>query len=187
MTQTDIPSVIMVVGKKYYEFHEAIAEYKELGISKRIGKKNIPEGLVPFKSKLFVAHPDAIILIGNKNYGLADLGMDLYNEGLISSYTLEDLVNLEQDWHPEELKSEDPVPETMLYLAEAYSRSENRAALQSNYEIETRMGVFGYAYLQRIEYVVRPGETEVPDDLAHLDIVPVTYTYREDDDDNNNQ
>jgi hypothetical protein len=176
---SEAPSVIMVVGKKYYEFHEAIAEYKELGISKRIGKKNIPEGLVPFKSKLFVAHPDAIILIGNENYGLADLGMDLYKEGVLSDRALEEVVGLEQNWNPEELKSDDPVPEPMLYLAEAYSKSESRAALQSNYEIETRMGVFGYAYLQRIEYVVRPGETEVPDDLAHLDIVPVHYEYED--------
>jgi hypothetical protein len=182
-----IPSVIMVVGKKYYEFHEAIYEYREIGISKRIGKKNIPEGLVPFKSKLFVAHPDAIVLVGNENYGLVDLAMDLCNESLFSAMKLEDIGMLEMDMGKiHDLKAEDPVPDAMLYLAEAYSRSENRAALQSNYEIETKMGVFGYAYLQRIEYVVRPGETEVPEDLAHLDIVPVHYEY-EDENDNNNQ
>ena len=181
------PSALMCVGRKFYKLHEMVEEYKAMGISKRIPATSIPEGLVPLKSKLFVAHPDAIIRVTADDKTLMGLAMDLVDEGLLLPDDLTDITSVEMDfWRDDTLQSEDYVPTPMLTLAMAYSRSEHRDQHTKMYGIETCMGVVGYAYLDRIEYVVRDGEEELPENLAHLEgeIDLVSYTYEEDNDDN---
>lgn len=176
------PSILMVVGKEFYQLHEMVEEYKDMGISKRIPKTSIPDGLVPMKSKLFVSHPDAIIRVTVDGKTLMDLAIDLVDEGLLSVDEFAEIVEMDTDfWLNDELPSEDLVPSPMLTLAMAYSKSEFKAHYLGAYGVETCMGVVGYGYLNRIEYVVRDGEEELPEDLAHLEgeIEPVSYTYED--------
>lgn len=183
MSNNRPPSALMVVGRKYYKLHEMVWEYKDMGISKRIPTSSIPEGLVPDESKLFVAHPDAIIKVTADGKGLMELALELMAEDLLTPGEVEEITEMELDfWPDQELKAEDYVPAAMLTLAMAYSQSERKAALSKQYKIETCMGVIGYAYLDRIEYVVKDGEEGLPDDLKHLEgtVTPVSYEYEDD-------
>lgn len=182
MSENRVPSVLMCVGKSFYSLHDMVEEYRDMGISKRIPITSIPDGLVPMKSKLFVAHPDAIIRVTVDGKTLMDLALDLVDEGLLTSDELYEITMMEQDfWFSDELKAEDEVPTPMLTLAIAYSRSQFQAHYIGAYGVETCMGIVGYAYLDRIEYVVRDGEEELPEDLSHLDgeIELVSYDYED--------
>lgn len=182
MSENRVPSALMVVGRKFYKLHEMVEEYKDMGISKRIPVTSIPEGIVPMKSKLFVAHPDAIIRVTVDGKTLLDLALDLVDEELITPEDLVEIVEMEQDfWEGEDLNPEDLVPTPMLTLAMAYSQSMHQGHYIGAYGVETCMGVVGYAYLDRIEYVVRDGEEELPEELSHLDdIIELTsYDYED--------
>lgn len=175
-------SILMCVGKSFYELHEMVEEYQDMGISKRLPITSIPDGLIPYKSKLFVAHPDAIIRVTVDGKTLLDLALDLADEELLTADEVYEITMMEEDfWFSDDLNSEDPIPEPMLTLALAYSRSQHKAHYIGAYGVETCMGVVGYAYMDRLEYVVRDGEETLPEELAHLDdeLELTSYTYED--------
>lgn len=185
-------SVLVCVGKQYYKLHEMIEEYTRYGISKRIPLQSIPEGLERGLSRIFVAHPDAIVKVRAHKKSLNDLAYALYEAGLISGDDWVRLVDLEEPyWTGTELNPGDSVPLQMLVIAQAYSEAD--AALQKKlkdeFELDFCMGVVGYTTFEGFQYVVEKGKETLPaelDEFKHLldngYITPVHVEYLEDDD-----
>jgi hypothetical protein len=172
----------MCVGRKFYKLHEAVEEYKEQGVSKRVSNTAIPEGLVPWRSKIFVAHPDAIVKVTAEGKTLADLAYTLLENGCLSEDDWDSLVEMANPyWTGKELHSEDFVPVSMLVIAIALSKmpEHEQDALKQELGLEFCMGIFGFAYLSGIEYVAKPGETDLPANMKHLKgyVQPVEVFY----------
>lgn len=176
---TEYPSLIMCVGRKFYKLHEMVEEYQLMGISKRISITSLPEGVKPLESKIFVAHPDAIVQVGPE-FLLFDLARMLYDEGLLTQEEVEEVGIY--DWVMPDFEPTTEVPRPMLTLALALSKSPNKSMYDAAYHIKYIQGIVGFAYLERLEYVAREGETELPAQYAHLEdeVEVVKYTYPED-------
>lgn len=185
-----VPSLLVCVGKEHYKLHEVLAEYGDIGVSKRIPKTAIPEGMVKLVSKIFVAYPEAILKVTKEGSTLFDLALYLYEMGLLSDYTWDELMDNRYDnldaayWEEDKLNPEDFVPESMLQLASAFSKllEDVRAEAIKEFGIKFQMGIVGYSYFQGFQYVVKPGEDGLPEDLAHLEgyVEPITCVYDED-------
>jgi hypothetical protein len=181
-----IPSVLMCVGSDPYKLHKMISEYSAWGVSKRIPSTAIPEGLVPYKSKIFVAHEHAILRVRNSRCTLVDLAVMLEWEGLLSAgQNWAELLEIDtRFWQGDALGSAEFVPGAMLNLAIALDSAEPdlRRKIIKEFDIEFCMGVVGFSYIERVEYICKPGEEELPEELAHLEgyVTPVRVVKTDD-------
>lgn len=132
-----VPSVLCVWGREHYKLHELVEEAEQWGISKRIPITGVIEGLIPFSSKIFAAHPDAIVEVTRQGVSLAELAAELQCE-------------------PDSM---------MLDLAIALSKSPERSMLIKEYLIEFTMGIVGYSPYTGTQVVVPHGTEEVPEEV----------------------
>jgi len=153
--------VIMWAGEDHYTVSSFIQEAKIMGVSKRIPKTAIPEGIVPGRSKIFIKHRRAIVN-GNLDDLLRTLDESLYLQ------------------HCE-------LPDNMLHLVIFLERlRESEPAiwkeLVEGYKLFWTPGVIGYAYITGIQYVAYDHEEGLPDEMAHMDylVEPVRIEYEED-------
>jgi hypothetical protein len=180
---SQVPSILMTVGRKFYKLHEYIDEASNMGISKRIPITGIPEGMVPGLSKIFLAHPDAIVKVTDPNYSLTDLAQALVDLQKLTNVQYARFVeDVQPFWTGENLQPGDYVPEQMLILTYALSLLEPPALkeLVQKMGLVFCMGIFGWSYFSGFEYVLKPGEEELPKDLAHLEgyVEPVHVIYK---------
>jgi hypothetical protein len=178
-------SLLTIYGLEFYALHEVIEENEAYGVSKRIPITSIPEGLEKGASKIFCAHPHAIVRVTVEGKTLADLAYALLEEGFFTLAQWNKLVELDQPyWTGEELQPYDFVPESMLEISMALSKSENWKVLMDEFKIEFCMGVIGYTPFTGFQYIAGDNEDGLPPELEHLDgyIEPVHVVYKEDDD-----
>jgi len=149
--------IIMWAGEKQYTVSSFIIEARIMGVSKRIPRNSIPEGIIPGRSRLLIKHKKAI-LHGN------DLDQLVTRLNVGSPYTItlpDDMLALVMVL--EAVKEQDPVIWKQLV---------------EEFELTWSPGVIGYSYISSIQYVVEEGEEELPDDLAHIQYLePVKVEY----------
>lgn len=182
MTDTPVTSLLMIVGRAFYALHEAVDEYRQWGVSKRLPLTTVPEGLVPLKSKIFVAHAEAIVRVNNPDATLHDLAYRLYEMDLLDEMAWHELLDTTTPyWRGLELHAEDFVPASMLTITYALSRASGarKGTLQAEFDLEYCMGIFGFAPLDSLQYVLAPGETALPAEMQHLEgvVQPVHIVY----------
>jgi hypothetical protein len=175
---TTVPSLLLCVGRQFYKLYQYIDEAEDIGVSKRIPATSIPEGMVRGVSKIFVAHPDAILTLTNPDWNLRDLVLDLNDYQVVPASVLYEIEN-------ESVDDTEKGYSHMLDIAIAFSRlpNEERARLIETYGIEFTQGIIGYSPFYGFEYVLAPDETELPAELAHMDgyIEGVHMVYLDDD------
>lgn len=187
------PSIIMCVGREYYSLKDVIDEYSQLGTSKRISMTSIPQGLVRGESKVFIAHPDAIIKVTAKGRTIADLVYEMYAEGATWEHSifLEIIDGLldKPYWTGEELQPGDFVPDDMLWISIMLSAMDPviYTYLVKTYELEFCMGIIGFSPFSEIQLVLPDDVEDLPDNLRDLEpyinsgvIQPVHVSYTED-------
>lgn len=182
---TQVPSLLMTVGRKYYKLYQYVDEAQNIGVSKRIPITAIPDGLVKGLSKIFLAHPDAIVKVTASDKTFADLAYALYEKDYLTAVQYQKIIeDVPAYWTGEELHPNDLVPERMLDVTYALSKvpGPEHMGLGETFGLEFCMGIFGYSYYSGIEYVCKPGEDELPAELAHLDgyVEPVHIMYNND-------
>jgi hypothetical protein len=185
-------SVLVCVGKQYYKLHEMIEEYTRYGVSKRIPLQSIPEGLERGLSRIFVAHPDAIVKVTTDGKDLYDLAYVLYDAGLLVPDDWAKLVDLRMSyWTGQELNANDPVPLAMLVVTDAFSRADSslQKELTETFGLVFCMGVVGWTSFEGFELVVEDGKETLPDGLDEFKhmidsgyITPVHVEYPEEED-----
>lgn len=186
MNQSQVPSALSWVGEDNYTFAQAVDESMSMGVSRRINLKGIPEGFVPGVSKIFLAHPKAIIRVARGN--LWELLYDLMLLGYISAQVWEDLVDNEYEDklpYPTKLEPYDFVPKDVglaAYYVSKVTPAEYKH-LDDKYKFTFSPGVFGYAPFGEFQYVLKPGESDLPKELQHLEgyVEPVMISYDEGD------
>jgi len=186
-----VPSILCCTGRKFYTLAAMMDEYEQQGVSKRIPPSAIPEGMQPALSKIFVAHPDAIIKVTAPGRTLHDLAESLLEMGLLTDIEWALLQELELPfWTGAELNPGDFVPECMLDISIALSRvaSQQHADLAEEFGIQFCMGVAGYAHFQGYQLVLDNDVTELPEEYEHLRplieagaVQPVHVKYSDDD------
>lgn len=191
---TDTPSILMCAGRQDYKLHEFVFEAKAQGVSKRIPVQSVPEGLKKGLSKIFIAHPDAILKVTAEEKTLHMLAFHLFDAGLFTHEQWTKLMDLDVPyWTGEELKSDDFVPESMLDISMAFSQlpDTDKRKLQEEYGIEFCMGIIGYSPFSGFDLVLNHDEDTLPDSFAHLEgmiedgyVRPVHVEYKEDKEDN---
>lgn len=184
---SSVPSLLMTVGEQFYKLHEFIDEAEVAGVSKRIPIKSIPEGLQKGISKIFCAHPRAIVKVTAEGKTLQDLAYSLLEEGFIPEEQWTELVELEAPfWTGEELNAYDPVPAAMLDITYALSKLEGRklAELEKELGLAYCMGIFGYSPFGGFQFVLGEDENDIPEgfedvrtlaSLGYVDPVRVKY------------
>lgn len=180
-----VPSILMTVGREHYKLHSLISEYSQQGVSKRIPKTAIPDGLVPQVSKIFIAHPDAILRVTVNGKTLNDLVVALVNLKVLTQVQIDEMEDLDKPyWSQNELNPYDFVPPNMLTISSALSTLSNpeRAKVEDEFGIEYCMGIIGFAHVSSIQYVTKPDDDGLPDDLKHLEgyVTPVRVIHDED-------
>ena len=184
-----IPSLLMVAGRQHYKLHRFIDEAENYGVSKRISVQSIPEGLDQALSKIFIAHPRAIVKVTAEGKTLADLAYRLLEMGMLTQVQWAKLVDLELPyWAGEELRPFDPVPECMLDITYALSQVEDdeHRELVKEFSLEFCLGIIGWSPFQGFQLVLPHGKSELPPDLeeaighhvasGYLEPVHVVYT-----------
>jgi len=167
--------LLMWVGEEHYpEPEDFAAECMRQGLSKRIALNNIPEGIVPGQSRLFVIHPRAGLAL-ESDYTLQELHDALSGLG-------SELVQVWlQDWN------RNPswvCRQIWKYSAESVDAS-MLAALGLLVEFEAKLvpAIFGYVYLTGTQYVCKEGEEDVPKQLRGKGVEPVRVIYDEEEND----
>lgn len=150
--------IIMWAGEEHYTVSSFIKEAERMGVSKRIPRTAVPEGIVPGQSRILIKHRQAIV---HSEY-LDELLLGLYTHGM-PEYSLPDDM-LKVVMFLEDLRDEDH--QTWKFLVEEY-------------ELTWTSGVIGYSYITSIQYVASDDEEELPEDLQHLEgyVEPVRIEY----------
>lgn len=150
--------IVMWAGEQFYTVTSFIEEAKHLGVSKRIPSHNIPYGIVPGESRIFIKHRKAIVT-GKVN----ELIEYLVKETGIAPI--------------------DPETEMLVLtmLLEKYKEKDLTfwQELVDNFDISWKAGVIGYSYITGIQYVAKDNEDDLPDEYSHLKgyVEPVRVTY----------
>jgi hypothetical protein len=162
--------IIMWVGEEHYTVREFIEEAKQMGVSKRIPRTAIPEGIVPGESRIFIKHHKAIVHCND----LVGLGEELG-------------IPIEQDIE-DSLDPDTPLPENMLRLVMELDeiRSDSHElydaiAGELSYDVWYSPGVIGYSYITGLQYVAYDDEDDLPENLQHMShlVEPVRVVYDE--------
>ena len=155
--------IIMWVGEEHYTVGSFIREAEQMGVSKRIPRTAIPEGIVPGQSRILIKHRKAIVH-GDLDGLLRKLDEAMY----LSHVTLpEDMI-------------------TLVVFLEVLQEKEFAIwqELVEGYNLTWTSGVIGYSYITSIQYIASDDEEELPEDLQHLEgyVEPVKIKYEEKDD-----
>lgn len=184
-------SLVTVFGTDNYELHHAIDESYTQGMARRVPPTFIPEGMIIGESKIFGAHPHAIVVVRAtdrtlyelaEELALGDRGGKLYTELYESHKIMQEDIDSLEAW-AESRMGESPVecPYLMTLIAYELSKSPNRSELIKKYGIEFYQGIFGYSPFTGFRLVLANNVTELPKEYEHLlpaieaGIVQVSY------------
>ena len=167
--------LLMWIGVEHYpEPEDFAAECMRQGLSKRIALNNIPEGITPGQSRLFVIHPRAGLVL-ESDYTLDELSKALAGCGsaLVAVWL--------DDWprNPSWV-----CRQVWKYAAETHDPALLAArALLTEFEAKLVPAIFGYVYLTGTQYVCKEGEEDVPKQLRGKGVEPVRVIYDEEEND----
>lgn len=157
--------MIMKVGAKHYPTVASyIVEAQVRGASKRL--PSVPTGAVQDVTRIFLAHPRAIVSMQGKPRDLlAELGTlaevnSVVSDALLSSY-----------YHR--------LPDVLAQVADT-GDSAARAILK-RYGVKFHIGIFGYFYIAQLQGVVDSQDADVDEVLRRAGVVPV-FVVREGED-----
>lgn len=152
--------IIMWAGEEHYTVSSFIEEAERMGVSKRIPRTAIPEGIVPGQSRILIKHQKAIV----HSESFEELLAGLYTHGA-PEYSLPDDM-LEIVMFLENLQDKDR--SVWNFLVEEYA-------------LTWTSGVIGYSYITSIQYIAYDNEEDLPEDLQHLEgyVEPVRIEYEE--------
>jgi len=140
--------IIMWAGEEHYTVSSFIREAEKMGVSKRIPRTTIPEGIISGQSRILIKHRKAIV-----QGELEELPSVLYSCYGAPLFNLPDdmlhLVTFLEDMHEED--------------------HENWAYLVDEFSLTWMPGVIGYGYITGVQYIAHDHEEGLPEDLQHLD------------------
>jgi hypothetical protein len=155
--------IIMWCGAEQYTVGSFIREAERMGVSKRIPRTAIPEGIVPGQSRILIKHRQAIVhserldelfLTVSHVYNILEFALiDESRKGLNIPDTMLRMVMFLED-----LKVSDPV--TWEKFVEVYG-------------LTWSPGVIGYSYITSIQYVAYDDEKELPEDLQNIEGIEI--------------
>ena len=161
--------IIMWAGEEHYTVSFFIEEADRMGVSKRIPRTAIPEGIVPGQSRILIKHRQAIVQSDRLDELFLTISY-LYN---ISEFSLSDASLKELG-----------IPDTMLKMVMFLENLQEQdytvwQSLVEDYNLTWTSGVIGYSYITSIQYIAYDDEEELPEDLQHLEgyIEPVRIEY----------
>ena len=164
-----VTDLLLYVGLEY-TVPQYLDEAYEQGVSKRISLSNIPTGLLPGRSNIYLWHAQAIPMVQAPGLTIVDLVAELQALGLLDmrEYDPEDF-----DWSPADwLLPDDYIPPGTLQVTCALQKDKKiRHQLEVKYMIRWHGGVICSSPLGRLRYILKKGETELPEHLrpyAHL-------------------
>lgn len=172
--------LLMWVGEDNYPTPEDFSsECITQGLSKRIAINNVPQGIEPGKSRLFLIHPKAGLAV-DPPHTLAELREDLAKVPHERVETW--LVDWERNpaWVVRQIMAL-KVPPALPFKAR---HDQVESILQATLILQ-RFGarlvpaIFGFVYLTGMQYVCKEGETDLPDGLQGKGIEPVRVVYDE--------
>ncbi|MCK4819727.1 hypothetical protein KA005_28430 [bacterium] len=161
--------IIMWAGEEHYTVSSFIEEAERMGVSKRIPRTAIPEGIVPGQSRILIKHRQAIVQ-SDRLDELFLIVSHLYDilEFALTNASLKEL----------------GIPDTMLRMVMFLEdlKVDDYTAWQSlveDYNLTWTSGVIGYSYITSIQYIAYDDEEELPEDLQHLEgyVKPVRIEY----------
>lgn len=167
-----VVDILMHVGEAFYSsLPEYIEEAELQGVSKRIPINSLVAEMQPGVSNIYLWYRNVIPQVQAYEMTLGDLVEELHQLHLlkVDDFDLEEL----SSWDPRDwLLPEDYVPPGILEIACAIQRDpKTRAALEEKYQIRWHAAVFMSSPLGKIRYILKRGETELPEHLrpyAHL-------------------
>jgi len=158
--------LMMWVGKKPYPWPNDFSDEADRdGVSKRVSRKSIPE-IVPGETRLVLIHPRAIVKVTVEGMDLYDLAWELVCEhGAAIEYDADQEVD---DYITANLITEGQSTSGLTDLLRRAGKAKDLKRLEEKYGIEYHAGVFGYAWLTAVHYVLKAGESEPPSDLENV-------------------
>ncbi len=153
--QSGARDILVFRGAEYWPTPEdVIREVHRQGLSVRIPRNNIPEGMVKGLSRIGLAHIKAV--------------------PLIEKGTEEELRAAFEALHDEKVDEVlacqyEHAPSRWLEIPESAAKQEIFERLGVSFQ----PGIFAYCYWTGTSYYLRPDEEQAPEDLAHRGVKPV--------------
>lgn len=157
--------ILMWVGEQFYPTPQHITnEVRGQGLSKRLSLNTIPEGMVPGKTRIFLAHPKARLIaqgdIGEFHGQLAKIA----TEWLHDSPEVKETMTLFE--YEREIAWVDWASIVgALSLVKCKGFAATLRALLREYKAALIPGIFAYCFYTGTSYTMMQGET-LPDHLA---------------------
>lgn len=156
---SEATDLMLMVGLEYYKTLQQFVDEAEMwGVSKRIPSSAIPNGIVPGVSRMFLWYPEVIPVVTAEGKTFAELVTLLYGWRPPAS-------DLLQPWNPAlPLTPGDPIPESIMQVTFSLQGHSKRRELEREFGIQWQAAVFGWCYLDAVQYTVPEGE-EVPEEV----------------------
>lgn len=162
-SQAGVRDILIFRGAEYWPTPEdVIREVHAQGLSVRIPRNQIPEGLVHGLSRIAIGHIKAVMTI--ENLPLAEAGTPLTpDEALRAAFE----ATTQVDGHDPEIdavlgRAYEHAPSRWLEMPEGDAKRE----IFERLGVKFSLGIFAYAYYTGLTYYLKPDETEAPVELA---------------------
>ncbi len=153
--QSGARDILMFRGAEYWPTPEdVIREINAQGLSIRIARNNIPEGMVRGLSRIALGHVNAVMTIEK---GTEDELRNAFEE--LGDADVNDVLDAHYDH----------APSRWLEIPESKAKRE----IFERYGVKFSPGIFAYTYYTGASYYVKPGEENAPPDLEAKGVVAV--------------
>ncbi len=153
--QAGARDILMFRGAEYWPTPEdVIREINAQGLSIRIARNNIPEGMVRGLSRIALGHVNAVMTIEKDAEDELRKAFEALNDADVN-----DVLQAQYE-HP---------PSRWLEIPESKAKRE----LFERYGVKFSPGIFAYTYYTGATYYVKPGEDNAPPDLEAKGVVAV--------------
>ncbi len=147
--------ILVFRGAEYWPTPEdVIREVHRQGLSVRIPRNNIPEGMIKGLSRIGLAHIKAVLVI--------EKGTE---ESLRSAFEALHDENVDQVFS----RPYEHAPSRWLEMPESDAKQEIFEGLGVSFQA----GIFAYCYWTSTSYYLKPDEEQAPEDLARKGVKPV--------------
>lgn len=161
--QAGVRDILVFRGAEYWPTPEdVIREVHAQGLSVRIPRNQIPEGLVHGLSRIALGHIKAVMTV--ENLPLDDAGTPLTpDEALRAAFE----ATTQVDGHDPEIdavlsRTYEHAPSRWLEMPEGDAKRE----IFERLGVKFSPGIFAYSYYTGLTYYLKPDETEAPSELA---------------------
>lgn len=159
--QSGAKDILIFRGAEYWPTPEdVIREVHAQGLSVRIARNNIPEGLLRGLSRIALAHIKAVMTIEK---GTEDDSSTSSEQALRAAF--EALTQVEgHDTRVDEVlaRTYEHGPSRWLEMPECDAKRE----IFERYDVVFKPGIFAYCYWTGTSYYLKPDETEAPEELS---------------------